>query len=245
MNEKRKTNGFNVDQKKINERLAMLVHELQTPLSAIRGYAELLENELRPAGQKAKAERIRALAERLERLISDWLDVAKSGRKEGRPVMTEIKLRPFLEQILQDLEPQAGAQRHAMTLEGKIPSGALCTDPEILRFVLTNLLTNAVHYTPPEGKITICVCQHDGTIRIKVQDNGVGIAPEVQARIFDAFYRTDDAKQMDERGSGLGLYIAKRCAEMLGGSIHVCSQGTGKGSAFTIDLPGPSVTEAD
>jgi signal transduction histidine kinase len=245
MNEKRRTNEFDVDRKDVDERLSMLVHELRTPLAAIRGYAELLENELRPAGQKTKAERIRTLAERLERLIFGWLDVAKSGGEGRGPVMTEIKLRPFLEQILQDLEPQAGAKRHAMTLEGEIPSIALCTDPEALRSILTNLLTNAIRYTPPGGKIALRVRQHDETIRIEVQDNGVGIVPEAQARIFDAFYRTDEAKRMDERGSGLGLYLAKHHVEMLGGAIRVTSQGTGKGSVVSVDLPGCSVAEAD
>ena len=237
MDEKRNTDRFDMDRKEMSKHLAMLAHELRTPLAAIRGYTELLENELPPPGQKEKARRIRALTGRLETLISDRLEIAKFGNNRRRPVKIEIELRPFLEQILQDLEPQALAKRHTMMFGGEIPSLTLRTDPELLRSVLSDLLANAIRYTPPQGRIVLRVAQHGETIRIEVQDDGIGIDLEEQTRIYDAFYRTDAATRMDERGSGLGLYLARHYVETLGGTIRVVSRGPGEGSIASVDFP--------
>jgi signal transduction histidine kinase len=243
MNKQYQPDCSGIDQKEGSEHLAVFVHELRAPLVAIRGYAELLENELGAAEQKVKATRIRSLTERVETLISNWLEVKKLEGEESRPVRKEIKLQPLLRQILQDLEPQITAKRHGVSVE-KATCPIIRTDPELLTSVLIDLLANAIHYTPPGGEIALRVREHDGTVRIEIQDNGIGIAPEEQARIFEAFYRTSVAERMEERGSGLGLYITKRRVEKLGGSVCVHSQGKDKGSTFSVELPLSSVADS-
>jgi two-component system, OmpR family, sensor histidine kinase BaeS len=118
---------------------------------------------------------------------------------------------------------------------GDLP--AVLADPDRLDQVLTNLLTNAVRYTPPPGTVTIAARRQGREVAFSVRDSGIGIAPEDLPNIFERFFRADRSRSRSSGGSGVGLTIAKALAEAMGGSLSASSEGAGKGSTFTLLLP--------
>lgn len=215
--------------------LAMAVHELRTPLAAIRGYAALLENEALLPEQKQKVTRILKLTEHLEILITDWLILPRIDAEDAQSVQKEIDFPEVLHEILQTLKPLSKERKQ--TLHYNRRPLIMITNPDVLKHILTNLLTNAISYTPPGGRITINTCDLGEHVCIEIHDTGIGIPLEDRSRIFEAFYRSETARRMDEKGSGLGLYIVKRFVEGLGGVVQLASPGEGQGSTFTLTLP--------
>jgi PAS domain S-box-containing protein len=217
--------------------ISTVSHELRTPLTLIHGFAELLAlRSMPPERQRSAAEEILEASRRLARLIDDLLSVSRmeSGRLvlDPRPLdlagLVERTLSPF----------RAMATRH--TLRAKLPPNlpVIWGDPDKVEQVLTNLVGNAIKYSPAGGEVLVAVEQDGGGVRVNVRDQGIGMSPREMAQLFEKFYRVDRDEVRRAGGTGLGLYITKRLVEMHGGSIWAESW-PGAGSVFTFTLPAP------
>ncbi|KUL75372.1 MULTISPECIES: HAMP domain-containing sensor histidine kinase [unclassified Streptomyces] len=212
-------------------------HELRTPLMSVRGYADLFQYAAANAPEERERHlaRLRAEAARMGVLLDDLLLLARLDAAD-----VETPLRP-VEADLVDLVGQAAdafrATRpgHPLTVvpgPGPVP---LRLDPQRIRQVLDNLLTNAAVHTPPGTPVSVAVSVADGTAQVSVTDAGPGIPPADAARVFDRFYRVDKARSRDRGGSGLGLAVARSLVEAHGGRITVSAE-PGR-TRFTVTLP--------
>ncbi len=223
-------------QERLRRFVADASHELRTPVTTIRGYAELYRvgglnerNELDEAMRRTEQEAVR-----MSRLVDDLLSLAKLD--EGRP----LEQRPVdLSQLVADAARDAAAvdPQRAITTE---LNGAVVVagDEDRLRQVLANIVGNALVHTPPAAPIELRVEAAHGTARIAVTDHGHGMAPDVAARVMQRFYRADPARARDRGGSGLGLSIADAAVSAHGGEIDVDSA-IGRGTTVTVTLPLP------
>ncbi len=228
-----------------SEFLANMSHEIRTPMNAILGFTELLRRGHGKSEDERRRhlETIHASGEHLLQLINDVLDLSKieSGR-------VEIELIPFaphtlLEEVVGALAVKAAEKGLPLELEfdGPIPD-TICSDPTRLRQIVTNLLSNAVKFTEAGSVRVVGRLEEDGSttrFRVDVTDTGIGIPPEAVESIFEAFVQADSSVTRRFGGTGLGLDISRRFAQMLGGDITVSST-PGEGSTFTVTVdPGP------
>lgn len=217
--------------------LAVLSHELRTPLNAVLGWTHILATTTPDAAQTRRAtEMIARNAELQRRLVEDLLDYARiaAGRLPIRlePVDVGEVVRAAVDAIRPTLDASA-----LRVLESYEPGLAAAIDRDRFRQVITNLMTNAVKFTPPDGEVRVTARREGDEIRIAVTDNGQGIVPEFLPYVFDEFRQADPSATRVESGLGLGLAIARRIVELHGGSITVTSDGPGTGATFLITLP--------
>jgi signal transduction histidine kinase len=224
--------------------LATLSHELRTPLTALEGYSELLEDEILgplSAEQRDVVVRLRTVGRHLGSLIEDILTYAslEADRLTARDAPLRVdELLDTLHPFLEPLAREKGIE-FAVELDSGLP--VLVTDEARVRQILLNLCQNAIKFTEA-GNVSLRVTRGsptaDGgaTVRFAVRDTGVGIAATEMQRLFRPFSQLEDANTRRARGTGLGLYIARRLATMLGGRIELVSR-PGEGSTFTLVLP--------
>lgn len=220
--------------------LARMSHELRTPLNAIIGFSQLLLEHGSAISEEQRRDYLRDVessGRHLLTLINEILDLSKveAGQMEFHP--EELDLREALESIHAIVQPLAEGKRQRLELDLARDLGVVRHDPARLRQVVLNLLANAVKFTPEGGRVTTRA-RHlgDGWFEVAVSDTGIGIKPEDQARIFEEFRRVEDGYARRQQGAGLGLAIAKRFVEAMGGAISVTST-EGAGSTFTVRLP--------
>lgn len=212
-------------------------HELRTPLAAIHGYAEtLLDGALEDAEQSRRfLQVIAAQSARISDLASDLLTLSEI-ETERLPVSTErVSAIEVAEDALHDVARRAD-ERQVLTYLNAADDVYVAGPKGRLQRAIRNLLLNAINYNRPGGEVRVDVRGVDGTARISVTDNGIGIAAQDIPRVFERFYRVDKARSRETGGTGLGLSIVRHTAERLGGSVAVESQ-LGKGSVFTLILP--------
>jgi signal transduction histidine kinase len=221
-----------------SEFLAVMSHELRTPLNAIGGYAELLEMGLRGAvteAQKRDLHRIQQSQRHLLSLINDILNYARI--EAGR---LEIATAPVaLDELLQELDALASPLLRAKELRYRVrgtPGLRVRTDGEKARQILLNLVSNAVKFTAPGGRVTIDRSAEGDRVAIRVSDTGAGIPADKLERIFEPFVQLDRNLTSTQEGTGLGLAISRDLARALGGDLTVESE-PGAGSTFTLELP--------
>ena len=209
-------------------------HELRAPLQTITGNIELLERarDLPSWQREAMLTDVRAEAERLARLVGELLLLARAD--DGQPIARDrVPLDDLLVETLRGARPlAAGVDVGIAALEPAVVAG----DRDRLKQLLLILLENALRYTPSGGQVRVSLRRQSAEAVVEVVDSGIGIAPEDLPRVFDRFYRGDEARSRDAGGSGLGLAIAKWIAEAHGGAIAVASR-PGQGAAFTVALP--------
>ncbi len=215
------------------ELVANVSHELRTPISALRATLEnVVDGVVEPEPELLRT--MLAQTERLQRLVAQLLDLSRleSG---GTPLHRE----PFsVAELVEAVADEATLHSPAITLRLHVepPDLILDGDPERLHQVLANLVDNAARFTPDGGEIAIDARRRDDRIRLCVIDQGPGISPDARTRVFERFYRTDEARSSDDGGSGLGLAIARWIVELHGGRIRAeATEPTG--SRFVIDLP--------
>ncbi len=213
-------------------------HELRTPLAAIKGYAALLDSgQFGPlsAPQQERIAKVEKHADLLTQLINNLLDIARI--ESGRVTMESRRLPAdeLLAGVQELVQPQLDAKRLRFTVERRDVSHLL-GDPQHLQRVLVNLLSNAIKYTPEGGRIGLALIRQDGDLLLTVSDTGCGIAPENQAKLFQEFYRADDAVNQRVPGTGLGLALVKRIVEAHHGRIAISSE-PGKGTTVSVHLP--------
>jgi signal transduction histidine kinase len=233
------------DRKK-DEFLATLAHELRNPLAPIRNGLEVL----RLASDPASVARTRAMMERqlehMVRLVDDLLDISRvtSGKVRLRPESTD--LRDAVKVALDAARPAVEAGRHALKVDLPDQPLRLFADPTRLAQAVGNLITNAAKYTPGGGRIAVRVAREGGEAVVRVADNGVGIPPEMLPRVFDLFTQVGKHLDRAQGGLGIGLALVKKLIELHGGRVSAESEGSGRGSTFTLRLPvgsGPTSEE--
>ena len=214
---------------------ADLAHDLRTPISVIMGYAEALKEHLIEPDEEI-FETLYRETHYLQHLVEDLrlLSLHDAGRLTLN--RQPVDVRELLRQVVQGFEPQAQARQIALRLE--VPQEPLkaALDPDRMRRVLDNLVSNALRHTPEKGRITLRARGEDGAVVLEVEDTGEGIPPEHLPYIFERFYRVDKARTQDGRSSGLGLAIVKALVEAHGGRVSVESQ-VGRGTRFRLWLP--------
>ena len=214
--------------------VANVSHELSTPLTSIRGYAEMLKEDLaaNPTARSA-AETIERNTDRLISLVRDLLSLSslESGTELEKKA---VDLAEFTAEVVQHLDPLRERKRHQLQLHCEVP--VLYADPKRLEQVLTNLVENAIKYVPEGGKIQVVWDKRGREAQLHVIDNGPGISPEHQARIFERFYRVDSARGRDQGGTGLGLAIVKHIVQRHGGRVRVQSANP-HGTEFICSFP--------
>jgi signal transduction histidine kinase len=227
--------------------LANVSHELRTPLNAIIGSTDnLLDRIMGELNEKQSRylARTQANAEHLNLLIEDLLDlsVIESGKMDIKA--KNVSLASLITEVTESLKPIAEKKPVELDISRIDAELTAWADRNRIVQVLNNLISNAVKFTPPQGKVTVAA-QRDGTgwVQISVSDTGPGIPPEKADKIFDEFYQIPQAGRPKIKGMGLGLTIAKKLLEMHGGKIWVQSE-LGKGSTFFFVLPAGEFVDA-
>jgi signal transduction histidine kinase/CheY-like chemotaxis protein len=220
-----------------DEFLATLAHELRNPLAPIRQAATILRNEAAGDAQKRWSSNvIERQVQHMSVLLDDLLDVSRITHGTLQLRKQHSDLQSILGAAVETARPLIDERHHHLTLE--VPEGLqINADPLRLAQVLSNMLTNAAKYTAPNGSIRVRAWQHEGTLSISVEDTGIGIAPEELPKVFGMFAQVRAAQEHSAGGLGIGLALAKGIVELHGGRIEAASAGAGKGSRFTVHLP--------
>ncbi len=226
-----------------SEFVATVSHELRTPMTSIKGYVEImLMGAAGPmsAQQTHFLEIVKSNTERLAILVNDLLDISRIEAGKVTLSLQPLDLREIAVQAAADLLKRSQDDQKPMNIQTHLPDRLplVYGDKERVRQILDNLLENAYYYTPEHGRIDLKVHSSAGEVQVDVKDNGIGILPKEQPRVFERFYRGEDPLVLATSGTGLGLSIVSRLIEMHKGRIWVNSPGVpGKGSIFSFTLP--------
>lgn len=222
-----------------DEFLAILGHELRSPLNAVQNAVRILSGE---SGQDPFVQkRMHALIERqvrhMTQLTASLVDVSRISRGELRLQCEPIDLRIVLGHAVETMESDLQHRGHRLATLWPGTPVWLHGDADRLNEVFRNLLGNASKYTPPGGDLGLSLRIHDGDAVVCVRDSGIGIAPEALPRIFDLFMQADQAAACSRSGLGIGLALVHTLVELHGGRVSAFSDGLGQGSEFTVWLP--------
>jgi len=215
--------------------ISTVSHELRTPLTLIHGFAELLVLRDMPIERRrSAAEEILEASRRLARLIDDLLSVSRM--ESGRLVLDPrpLDLAAVVERMLSPFRAMATTHTLRAKLPGALP--VVWGDPDKVEQILTNLVGNAIKYSPEGGEVLVTVEHNEDSVQVSVRDQGIGMSPRDMGQLFEKFYRVDRDEVRRAGGTGLGLYITKRLVEMHGGHIWAESW-PGVGSVFAFTLP--------
>jgi signal transduction histidine kinase len=221
-----------------DEFLATLAHELRNPLAPMRNALAILKLA---GADPAVAQQANAMLERqlvqMVRLVDDLLDVSRITTGKLALRTSVVELEPVIRAAIDTVMPFIESRRH--TLQVALPQRRLylLADATRLAQVFSNLLHNAGKFTPPGGRIEVNATVEDARLSVHVIDNGIGIAPELQAAVFDMFIQADQSLERTQAGLGVGLTLARRLVELHGGTLTAHSEGTGQGSRFEVRLP--------
>jgi PAS domain S-box-containing protein len=219
-------------------------HELRTPLATILSSAELLEHysdNLGPEDKLKMLHGVQMAVKRMNAMIEDVLTIGKAeaGALQFQP--KPVDLRELCGKVVEELRIGV-AKQHVIAFEQQFERGSLSLDEKLLRHILTNLLSNAVKYSPPGSTVSLLLAERDGQAFIEVGDQGIGIPPEDQARLFESFHRASNVG--NRQGTGLGLVIVKKAVELHGGTIAIESQ-VDAGTRISVRLPLAQAAKTD
>jgi signal transduction histidine kinase len=218
-----------------DEFVALISHDLRTPLTSIIGYVELAQEEELPADVRSHLQVVSRNGERLLALVNDLLFVARLQAGELSLDPDDVELDGIVRETVEAVEPRAAAKGIALTCAlDSVPQAH--GDRRRLLQLLDNLLSNAVKFTPAGGSVHVALGRENGAAVLEVTDTGIGIAPGDQRLLFERFFRAENAVERQVPGTGLGLYISRVIAEAHEGSLTVRSE-LGRGSTFRLELP--------
>jgi len=221
-----------------DEFLAMLSHELRSPLAAIQNAVRLLSSQ---TGETPARQRTQALIERqvrrMTQLVDDLLDVSRISHGRLHLQRERIDLRVVVSNAIETLELDINERHQQLTTALPDAPVWLKADPWRLEQVFVNLLANASRYTDAHGELAVWVDTRDGQAVAGIRDSGIGIAPDALPHIFDLFKQADQAAPRSKSGLGIGLALVRNLVELHGGSVTAASAGIGQGSEFTVRLP--------
>ena len=222
-----------------DEFLAMLAHELRNPLSPIRNAAEVFSRTVPPdSPAHAAVGIVRRQVAQLTRLVDDLLDVSRISQGHITLRREIVELHKLLDIARETVAPILRDKQHELSISHANTAVYVNGDTARLVQAFSNVLTNAAKYTDPHGYITVRVLEVEADwVSVEISDNGIGISPEFLPRIFDLFMQADRTLDRAQGGLGVGLSVVKKVIEMHGGEIHARSGGPGRGSTFSIVLP--------
>lgn len=228
-----------------DEFLAILAHELRNPLAPIRNGLQIMR---RVEHDPEALQRARAMMERqvahMVRLIDDLLDLSRISRGRIELHKERIELGAVARQAAESCQTLFAQYGHDLRVDAPAEPVFVEADPTRLVQVITNLLNNAGKYTEHSGLIALTVRRLDGEAMVSVKDNGIGIPPEQLSKVFEMFTQVDQSLEKTQGGLGIGLSLAKQLMALHGGTIEARSEGKGKGSEFIVRLPVPEPPEA-
>jgi two-component system phosphate regulon sensor histidine kinase PhoR len=217
------------------EFISNVSHEIQSPLTSIRGFARALENDQLIAEERHQyLSIVEAESTRLSRITDDLLKLAALEAEQPRFEPQPYRLDKQIRDLILACEPQWTGK--GIDMDVSLEELTIAADADLLSQVWTNLIHNAIKFTPAGGKISIALCRRGSQIEFRIADTGIGVAEQDQARVFERFYKADPSRRRSTEGSGLGLAIAKKIIEMHKGTIGLESR-VGAGTTFTVSLP--------
>jgi PAS domain S-box-containing protein len=219
--------------------LAVLSHELRTPLNAILGWAQLLtaRDDLQPEQAVRGLKVIERNARAQTQLIDDLLDISRIVAGKLRLELRRVRLGEVVEASIAAMSPAAEAKGIAIDCDLEAGREVVLADPDRLQQVIWNLISNAVKYTPADGRVAVSLRRDGHHVEVRVEDDGEGIDAEMLPKLFQLFEQGDSGTTRRSTGLGLGLAIVKQLSELHGGSIAAESTGSGQGSVFVLRLP--------
>ncbi len=217
--------------------VSFATHQLRTPLSGIKWMLELASNE---AGSKEEVKSYiqdaQASAERLIRLVNDLLDASRLEQGRIRLKLQKLDLCELTLSIMDDLAPVVQSKDHDLAFSSSKCPAWVSGEQQLLQQVIINLTSNAIKYTPKGGTISVGISEYGGLVRWEVRDSGIGIPESARERLFEKFFRAENAVSVETEGTGLGLYLVRLIVERLGGRVD-CNSEVGRGSTFFFTLP--------
>ena len=221
-----------------DEFLAMVSHDLRSPLSAILGWAKLLTSgKLAPAKHARALDAIQRNAEAQSQLIDDLLDVSRIVSGKLRLSPRPLELADLVEEAVDTCRSSARAKEIELHVALDGSAGTVYADPQRIRQIVWNLVANAIKFTPRGGHVQVVLERVDSRVRLGVSDDGQGIAEAEVPFLFERFWRSEDVAAREKTGLGLGLAITRSLVELHGGTIRAASRGLGRGSTFTVEFP--------
>jgi signal transduction histidine kinase len=219
-----------------DEFLARLSHELRTPLNAILGWTSMLRQGV--GARRGDALEIIARNAQLQaQLVDDLLDVSRITAGTLRLNRSVVTLVPIVDAAVESLRPVANAKR--MDLVVNVPAGdfPIYADSTRVQQIVSNVLANAIKFTPDGGQVFLHVTRDAGDVMLRVRDTGIGITPDFLPHVFEPFRQADSSTTRAYNGAGLGLAIVRHLVEVHDGTIDVQSDGPNQGALFTVRLP--------
>ena len=219
--------------------VSLVSHELKSPMTSIRGFADLIRQGMTGAVSAQAREFLDTIVDNVDQmaaLVSDLSDISRIETGRLRLQLAAIPLARYVQETVTAMRPQIDARRHALTLDLPVDLPDAYADRTRLVQIVTNLLSNACKYTPEGGRVSIAARSERARIRVAVSDSGIGMSPEDLAHLFTQFFRSENPAVREQPGWGLGLNVTRRLVELQGGEMGVSSE-LGRGSTFWFTLP--------
>jgi len=221
--------------------LAIVSHELRAPLNGIQSWAHVLENYVKDATSSPLAQRallgIKTGVSQQVRLIEDLLDVTRMMSGKLRLVKQPMLLLPVVQAAVESVRPMASAKHIRLTCNFGIAGEQIEGDADRIQQIVWNLLSNAIKFTHEGGNVWLAVSLQDSDIFVSVRDDGIGISSDFLPHLFDRFSQEDTSSTRGYSGLGLGLFLVRHLLGLHGGRVDVHSEGEGRGTTFTVQLP--------
>ena len=234
---KRAEQKSRADDQKKDEFLATLAHELRNPLAPIRNAVQIMRLSKEPAVLEKTRTMIERQLEHLVHLVDDLFDISRITQGKLQLRKERVALAKIIQDAVETARLRIERASHKLTVSLPPQSIVVNADPTRLAQVFGNLLNNAARYTPDGGHISVTADQQAGDVLVRVKDNGIGIPPDMHARIFDMFTQADRRLDQSQGGLGIGLALVRRLVDMHGGHVEAHSAGVGQGSEFVVRLP--------
>ncbi|MBL0421957.1 PAS domain-containing protein [Ramlibacter sp. AW1] len=221
-----------------DEFLAMLAHELRNPLAPIVAAADLLQLSGLDGSRVRRASGIIGRQVRhLNGLVDDLLDVSRVTRGQVVLEREVLDIGRMIDEALEQVRPMLDERHHQLSVSRSSEATLVRGDAKRVVQVVTNLLTNAAKYTPEGGNLAVSVTADGQTVEVSVEDDGIGMSPELVERCFDLFVQAERTAERAQGGLGIGLSLVKSLVQLHGGWVRAASRGPGRGSRFTVGLP--------
>lgn len=217
--------------------VSFVTHQLRTPLSGVKWMLELaMDSTDNPEDVRSFLQDARTSTDRLIGLVNDLLDLSRLERGKMQITYRDIRLTDLTREVIEEMHPLVAEKEQTLTFQAAEDFPVLKSDPQLLRQVVLNLMSNAIKYTPKGGEMKIRLHFDNACVHWEIQDNGIGIPEADLEMLFKKFYRAGNATEVETEGTGLGLYLVRLIAEKLGGDV-VCESEEGVGSTFKFSLP--------
>lgn len=218
--------------------ISTAAHQLRTPLTGIRWALEALEKEEINENQRALVENAVSKSKDLVAIVGTLLDISSIESGKHKYTFTKVDMLELVNEVANDFAIQAAEHNVIMTIQSpETPLPPARADREQIKWVLNNLIENGIRYTPEGGSVQLSFAALPERIQVMVRDTGIGITPQDRNNIFERFYRADNAIAKENKGNGLGLYIARTIATDHGGDLNFSPNESGPGTTFTLSLP--------